>query len=56
MCKGVVDVRVLVEDDAIWNLGVKLLGDAYMSVCQFIYSFELRREGPHQCDSHQSPI
>ena len=31
VCKRVVDVRVLVEDNAIWNLGLKPLGDAYTS-------------------------
>lgn len=31
MCKWVVDVRVLVEDEAIWDLGLEPLGDAYMS-------------------------
>lgn len=32
VCKRVVDVRVLVKDNAIWNLGLKLLGDAYNSL------------------------
>lgn len=31
VCKWVVDVRVLVKDEAIWDLGLKPLGDAYMS-------------------------
>ena len=31
VCKRIVGVRVLVEDNAIWNLGLKLLGDAYKS-------------------------
>lgn len=31
MCKRIVDVGVLVEDNAVWNLGLKPLGDAYNS-------------------------
>jgi hypothetical protein len=31
VCKWVIDVRVLVEDNAVWNLGLKLLGDTYTS-------------------------
>ena len=31
VCKRIVDVRILVENNAVWNLGLKLLGDAYKS-------------------------
>jgi len=31
VCKWVVDVRVLIEDHAIWDRSLKPLGDAYMS-------------------------
>ena len=39
VCKWVVDVRVLVEDNAVRDLGLKLLGDTYTSNLSLYLSF-----------------
>ena len=39
VCKRVVDIRVLVEDNAIWNICLKLLGDAYKTGLLLYVSF-----------------